>query len=209
MTDFSLVPVDHQPDFGDVSLIPVDQDPFGSDRTTQQLQIQQAQAPPGEPQSPLLVAPSEDYNRPIGAQLPELADESSAYNYASLAPSLNDDPKADSPYWPKSSKTGSNQQQLVWLPTLPIVNASISAYTCWLRQAVICSLRNFGCALHNAWDVSNGYSYSQTIPNTRRTSNSGAKFRTASCTRYEFRAGIPGCYEADGRNHRTYRRAAA
>lgn len=33
------------------------------------------------------------------------------YSYASLTPSLNDDPNADGPYWPKSSKTGSNLQQ--------------------------------------------------------------------------------------------------
>jgi len=31
MSDFSLVPVDYQPDFGDVSLIPVDHDPFSAD----------------------------------------------------------------------------------------------------------------------------------------------------------------------------------
>jgi hypothetical protein len=31
MPDFSLVPVDHQPDFSDVSLVPVDHDPFSAD----------------------------------------------------------------------------------------------------------------------------------------------------------------------------------
>src|SRR6266702_3217623 len=30
MPDFSLVPVDHQPDFGDVSFVPVDHDPFSA-----------------------------------------------------------------------------------------------------------------------------------------------------------------------------------
>ena len=28
MSDFSLVPVDYQPDFGDISFVPVDHDPF-------------------------------------------------------------------------------------------------------------------------------------------------------------------------------------
>jgi hypothetical protein len=42
MPDFSLVPVDHQPDFGDVSLVPVDHDPFSADNM-----IQQAQSQPG------------------------------------------------------------------------------------------------------------------------------------------------------------------
>ena len=36
MPDFSLVPVDHQPDFGDVSFIPVDHDPFSADAMIQQ-----------------------------------------------------------------------------------------------------------------------------------------------------------------------------
>jgi hypothetical protein len=46
MPDYSLVPVDHQPDFGDVSLVPVDYDPFGADGATQP-----AQAQPAQPQS--------------------------------------------------------------------------------------------------------------------------------------------------------------
>ena len=36
MSDYSLVPVVHQPDFGDVSLVPVDHDPFGADGVIQQ-----------------------------------------------------------------------------------------------------------------------------------------------------------------------------
>jgi hypothetical protein len=51
MPDFSLVPVDHQPDFSDVSLVPVDHDPFGADGATQQAQIQPAQ-PENPPQPP-------------------------------------------------------------------------------------------------------------------------------------------------------------
>jgi len=31
MADYSLVPVDHQPDFGGVSLVPVEHDPFDPD----------------------------------------------------------------------------------------------------------------------------------------------------------------------------------
>jgi hypothetical protein len=55
MSDFSLVPVDHQPDFEDVSLVPVDHDPFIGDGVTQQAQAQQAQAqtaPQGQSQQP-------------------------------------------------------------------------------------------------------------------------------------------------------------
>ena len=59
MPDFSLVPVDHQPEFEDVSLVPVDHDPFGDNSTIQQAQIQPAQAQqaqsqtqPAQPQQP-------------------------------------------------------------------------------------------------------------------------------------------------------------
>ena len=49
MPGYSLVPVDHQPDFDDYSLVPVDHDPFAADGVAQQSQIQQAQ-PQGSPQ---------------------------------------------------------------------------------------------------------------------------------------------------------------
>jgi hypothetical protein len=53
MPGYSLVPVDHQPDFDDYSLVPVDYDPFAADGPIQQAQIQQAQAEPqGPPQQP-------------------------------------------------------------------------------------------------------------------------------------------------------------
>ena len=54
MPNYSLVPVNHQPEFDDYSLVPVDHDPFAADRATQQPQIQQAQAqvsPQGSPQA--------------------------------------------------------------------------------------------------------------------------------------------------------------
>ena len=49
MPDYSLMPVDYQPDFDDYSLVPVDHDPFAADGVAQQSQIQQAQ-PQGSPQ---------------------------------------------------------------------------------------------------------------------------------------------------------------
>jgi hypothetical protein len=55
MPDFSLVPVDYQPDFSDVSLVPVDYDPFADgiaqQAQAQPAQIQTEQAQP-QPQSP-------------------------------------------------------------------------------------------------------------------------------------------------------------
>jgi hypothetical protein len=46
MPDYSLVPVDYQPDFDNHSLVPVDHDPFAADGLTQQAQFQLAQAQP-------------------------------------------------------------------------------------------------------------------------------------------------------------------
>lgn len=61
MPDYTLVPVDYQPDFGDYSLVPVDYDPFAADGgTAQQGQAQPAQPQPGQAQSqsPPQAAPS-------------------------------------------------------------------------------------------------------------------------------------------------------
>jgi hypothetical protein len=52
MPDYSLVPVDYQPDFDDYSLVPVDYDPFAGDGPVQQAQFQQppTPTPPAQPQ---------------------------------------------------------------------------------------------------------------------------------------------------------------
>jgi hypothetical protein len=52
MPDYSLVPVDYQPDFDDYLLVPVDHDPFAADGLTQQAQFQQPPTPtqPAQPQ---------------------------------------------------------------------------------------------------------------------------------------------------------------
>ncbi|VIO68156.1 hypothetical protein CI1B_19420 [Bradyrhizobium ivorense] len=55
MPDYSLVPVDHQPDFDDYSLVPVDYDPFAADGVTQQAQLQ----PPPTPTQPAQTQPQQ------------------------------------------------------------------------------------------------------------------------------------------------------
>jgi hypothetical protein len=51
MPDYSLVPVDYQPNFDDYSLVPVDHDPFAADGVAQQAQIQQpTPTQPAQPQ---------------------------------------------------------------------------------------------------------------------------------------------------------------
>ena len=57
MSDFSLVPVDHQPDFGDVSLVPVDHDPFEDGGTIRQAPAHPSQFQPAPTQSPSPLPP--------------------------------------------------------------------------------------------------------------------------------------------------------
>jgi A nuclease of the HNH/ENDO VII superfamily with conserved WHH len=49
VSDYSLVPVDHQPDFENVSLVPVEHDPFIEEGEAQQAQSQQALTQPVQP----------------------------------------------------------------------------------------------------------------------------------------------------------------
>ena len=66
MPDYSLVPVDHQPDFGDVSLVPVDHDPFGTDDVAQPAQTQPAQnQPKSSPQLPAAGPDLPDVGAPL------------------------------------------------------------------------------------------------------------------------------------------------
>jgi hypothetical protein len=66
MPDYSLVPVDHQPDFDDVSLVPVDHDPFcGSGSIVQQVQTQ-----------PALMQPQLTQNQPAQLQPPQFQPQS-------------------------------------------------------------------------------------------------------------------------------------
>ena len=72
MPDYSLVPVDHQPDFDDHSLVPVDHNPFIADGLTQQAQQAQAQLQ----QQPPAVAGQPDAGAPAaGGVLDALKDE--------------------------------------------------------------------------------------------------------------------------------------
>ncbi len=72
MPDYSLVPVDHQPDFDDYSLVPVDYDPFAADGLAQQTQIQLAQA---QPQPPAGAGQPDAITPPAAGRLLPLVDE--------------------------------------------------------------------------------------------------------------------------------------
>lgn len=66
MPDFSLVPVDRQPDFADFSLIPVDHDPFSPDGATEPVQTQSTQSlPKSPPQQPAAGPDSPDVGTPL------------------------------------------------------------------------------------------------------------------------------------------------
>jgi hypothetical protein len=66
MPDYSLVPVDHQPDFDDHSLVPVDHDPFAADGLAQQAQPQ----PQAQPQQPAMGAGQPGVNGPATGNSP-------------------------------------------------------------------------------------------------------------------------------------------
>src|SRR5450756_1153399 len=91
MPDYTLVPVDYQPDFDDYSLVPVDYDPFAADGVAQQSQIQQAQAQPQDPpqQQPPAGAGQPDVGVPAaGGVLSPLRDENrmvDSYVYKKLS----------------------------------------------------------------------------------------------------------------------------
>jgi hypothetical protein len=48
MPDYTLIPVDYQPDFSDYSLVPVDYNPFAAEDAIQQAQVQ-AESQPQQP----------------------------------------------------------------------------------------------------------------------------------------------------------------
>ena len=72
MPNYSLIPVDYQPEFEDYSLVPVDYDPFSADGETQPPQIQQAQAQlqPAQPQPQSLQQPSTGVGQPEAQSAP-------------------------------------------------------------------------------------------------------------------------------------------
>src|SRR4051794_35203921 len=70
MPDYSLLPVDHQPDFDGHSLVPVDHDPFAADGLAQQAQIQPAQAQPQQQQQPATGAGQPGVNGPAAGNSP-------------------------------------------------------------------------------------------------------------------------------------------
>jgi hypothetical protein len=67
MSDVSLVPVDHQPDFENVSFVPVDHNPFDDSGAAQQApaQPQPAEAQTQQPQSPATGANLPDVGPPL------------------------------------------------------------------------------------------------------------------------------------------------
>jgi len=72
MPDYSLLPVDHRPDFDDHSLVPVDYDPFAAEGPAQQAQVQLAQAQPQgpPPQQPAMGAGQPGVNGPAAGNSP-------------------------------------------------------------------------------------------------------------------------------------------
>ena len=110
MPDFSLVPVDHQPDFSDFSLIPVDYDPFSADGAIQQARTRQAQAQPeSQPQS--LANGASQPN--VGALTNNAEAAASGESYDPNADSVSGVPGSSQPYNPTAASMSSSDKPTV------------------------------------------------------------------------------------------------
>jgi hypothetical protein len=101
MPDYSLVPVDHQPDFDDYSLVPVDHDPFAAEGPIPQARTQPASQPqpnagfdqpPSAPQTPGSALPRSPIV-PSGGQVssvPQPPGQDPHSQYQALRPLLGD-----------------------------------------------------------------------------------------------------------------------
>jgi hypothetical protein len=87
MADYSLVPVDHQPEFENVSLVSVDHNPFSDDGVTQRAQGQQAQTQPAQPQP----------RPPAGVSEPNVGPPSNNTQASEPTPSTTSTPQPPAP----------------------------------------------------------------------------------------------------------------
>jgi hypothetical protein len=101
MPDYSLVPLDYQPDFDDYSLVPVDHDPFAADGPIQQARTQLASQPqtdagfdrpPSAPQTPGSAPPFPPIvpNDGQGPSVPQPPGQDLHSQYQALRPVLAD-----------------------------------------------------------------------------------------------------------------------
>jgi hypothetical protein len=133
MPDFSLVPVDHQPDFSDVSLVPVDHDPFSADDLIQRTRVR----PESEPQwlangagQPNVSAPA---NSAQAAESGESWDPDSTNGVPgpgqSYNPSASPIPSSDKPTvdWSQYNQPFDELRSATYTPTQHIGNFAASA----------------------------------------------------------------------------------
>ncbi|MBC9876351.1 HNH endonuclease [Bradyrhizobium sp. INPA01-394B] len=149
MADYSLVPVEHQPDFENVSLVPVDHDPFSADGVTQQAPGQQALSQPTQPPPPqpalgvqrLYVGPAAKITQtPEEGESwdpeSEVNDTSAAARPAATIPPQNKPPPDLSHFIPLGEL-----KPATFTPTQQIGNRAINALT------------DLGVPLHNAQEL--------------------------------------------------------
>ena len=134
MPDFSLVPVDHQPDFSDVSLIPVDHDPFGADGATQVAQLQPAQVQPVQIPTPATGASQPGVGAP--ANHAQAAESGESWNpnsdqptTRSAAPALSPDKAAFEPLGELKPTTYTPTQRIGSLVADALTGLGMQPYT--------------------------------------------------------------------------------
>ena len=118
MPDYSLVPVDYQPDFDDYSLVPVDHDPFAADGPIQQARTQLASQP----------QPDAGFDQPLSAPQPP-------GSAPPLPPIVPNDRQAPTVPQPRGQDPHSQSQAL--RPMLGDRNAMLATVYPEVRQALI------------------------------------------------------------------------
>jgi hypothetical protein len=133
MPDFSLVPVDHQPDFSNVSLIPVDHDPFAADSAAPVAQLQPAQAQPAQIQTPTtgatqpgVGAPS--HNAQAAASGESWNPDSEQPATPSTAPMLSADKTAFKPFGELKPATFTPTQRIGYLAADGLMRLGMKPY---------------------------------------------------------------------------------
>src|SRR5438045_2900857 len=93
MPEFSLVPVDHQPEFSEVSLVPVDHDPFAVASIPQQARTQPFATDAGPPSAGAASSATEGaYNRSRPLLLAAAGDNYPSADAAAIAALQDVDP---------------------------------------------------------------------------------------------------------------------
>ncbi|WWE87859.1 hypothetical protein CIT40_33810 [Bradyrhizobium amphicarpaeae] len=148
MADYSLVPVEHQPDFENVTLVPVDHDPFSADGVAQQAPGQQARSQLAQPPPPLPATGVHRLYVGPAAKITQVPEEGESWDPGSEASDASTDrPVASTPSQDKLRPDLSH-----FIPLGELKPATFTP-TQQIGHRAIDALTAFGVPLHNAQEL--------------------------------------------------------